>query len=170
MGTMKEKAMEWLKTEGTLYLWLKECGYFTAPAAKAHHGAYNGGLFDHSVAVAEELQNMTDKLGLIWGREESPMIIGLLHDVCKMDDYITKEDGTIEWNKEGELPGHGEKSLIMLMGMIDLTVEEKLCIRYHMGAFTDQKEWPYYRRAVSNCENVLYTHTADMIASQIRGI
>ena len=167
---MKERAIEWLKSKGELYLWLCECGYFSAPAAKAHHGAYKGGLFDHSLAVAEELQDLTEKLGLCWEREDSPMIIGLLHDVCKIDDYIVKEDGSIEWNKEGELPGHGEKSLIMLMGMIDLTVEEKLCIRFHMGAFTDQKEWPYYSRAVSNCENVLYTHTADMIASQVRGI
>lgn len=167
---MKEKAMEWLKQKGELYYWLSACGYFEAPAGMKYHGAHKGGLFEHSVAVAEELQNLTDRLGLLWEREESPMIIGLLHDVCKIDDYRMKEDGSIEWNKEAELPGHGEKSLIMLAGLINLTVEEKMCIRYHMGAFTDQKEWPYYSRAVSNWPNVLYTHTADMIASKIRGI
>ena len=58
----------------------------------------------------------------------------------------------------------------MLMGLINLTDEETMCIRYHMGAFTDQKEWEYYTRAVKKYPNVLYTHTADMIASQIKGI
>ena len=51
----------------------------------------------------------------------------------------------------------------------ELTEEEKLCIRYHMGAFVDQKEWSYYSRDVNICPNVLFTHTADMIASQING-
>lgn len=60
--------------------------------------------------------------------------------------------------------------MIMLMGHIDLTVEEKLCIRYHMGAFADSKEWKYYTEAVKRCPNVLYTHTADMIATKIKGV
>ena len=53
------------------------------------------------------------------------------------------------------------------LARLELTEEEKMCIRYHMGAFTDQKEWEYYSRAVNLYHNVLYTHTADMIASQI---
>ena len=76
----------------------------------------------------------------------------------------------IEWNEERLYPGHGDKSLIMLMGLIDLTEEEKMCIRYHMGAFTDKSEWEFYSRAVQRCPNVLWTHTADMIASQIKGV
>ena len=76
----------------------------------------------------------------------------------------------VEWNKERIWPGHGEKSLIMLMSHIELTEEEKMCIRYHMGAFTDSKEWEFYSRAVRNYPNVLYTQTADMIASQIKGV
>jgi len=100
----------------------------------------------------------------------------MLHDVCKLDDYIvlpfgeTPDEPDIITNKEKQFPGHGEKSLIMLMGLIDLTDEEKMCIRHHMGAFTDSKEWEYYSRAVEDYPNVLYTHTADMIASQVKGI
>lgn len=58
----------------------------------------------------------------------------------------------------------------MLMGHIELTEEEKACIMYHMGAFVDSKEWEFYSRAVKKYPNVLYTHTADMIASQIKGV
>lgn len=153
---------------------LEEKGYYTAPASIEHHGAYRGGLLAHSIQVGYELMHLTSKPGLKWERKESPMIIGLLHDVCKLDDYdcISVGDNTsIEWKKDDALyPGHGEKSLIMLMGYIALTEEEKMCIRYHMGAFIDKKEWSYYTRAVKRYPNVLWTHTADMIASQIKGV
>lgn len=156
--------------------WLEEIGFYSAPAAKTHHGAEWGGLFMHSVQVTYELQDLTKRLDLKWQRPESPAIIGMLHDICKVDDYTCLPFGDeqdkpgIEWNKDAVYPGHGDKSLIMLMGHISLTEEEKACIRYHMGAFADQKEWNYYSRAVKNWPNVLYTHTADMIASQIKGI
>ena len=42
-----------------------------------------------------------------------------------------------------------------------------MCIRYHMGAFTEKEEWRLYTRAVNQFPNVLWTHQADMIASHI---
>ena len=36
-----------------------------------------------------------------------------------------------------------------------------------MGAFVDQKEWNDYTRAIHKYSNVLWTHTADMIAAHI---
>ena len=50
-----------------------------------HHGAYKGALFDHSLQVAYELINLTERLGLKWERKESPAIVGMLHDLCKID-------------------------------------------------------------------------------------
>lgn len=173
-----------------LLKWLEEKGFYEEPASKAHHGAEPGALFDHSLQVTYELVNLTGKLGLKWQRKESPQIVGMLHDVCKMDDYLlvkeyeeidtTTFEGPavkkietgchVEWNKQRELPGHGSKSLIMLLGHITLTEEEKACIMFHMGAFTDSSEWEFYSRAVKKYPNVLYTQTADMIASQIKGV
>ena len=49
-------------------------------------------------------------------------------------------------------------------------VEEVLCIRYHMGAFVSKEEWQDYTRAVNKYPNVLWTHTADMLASHVAGI
>jgi hypothetical protein len=51
-----------------------------------------------------------------------------------------------------------------------LTPEEVMCIRWHMGAFDEKENWQYYSRAVNKYPNVLWTHTADMIASQIMGV
>jgi len=48
-----------------------------------------------------------------------------------------------------------------------LTDEEIACIRWHMGAFDDKERWNNYRYAITQFPNVLYTHTADMIASTI---
>lgn len=159
---------------GDFMQWLFKKGYFEAPAAKGHHGACEGGLFVHSLEMAHQLIWLTDKLGLEWDRKESPAIVGLLHDVCKLDDYTwdfysTPEPGetNIWYNKNQIIKGHGDKSLLMLNGHFDLTEEEAMCIRFHMGAFVDREEWGYYSKAVHDYPNVLYTHTADMIASQI---
>ena len=127
-------------------------------------------MLEHCRVVAEELQNLTDKLGLEWSRPESPWVVGLLHDICKTDDYKYDFSVSDEIKYEPSMPGHGDKSVEMLNSKFPLTIEEAMCIRYHMGAFTDKSEWGDYSKAVKDYPNVLYTHTADMIASQIRGI
>ena len=156
-------------------------GFFTAPASTKYHGAYEGGLFDHSLMVAKTLIKLTEKNDLAWGSRYSPAIVGMFHDLCKIDAYEhckTGEyydgtpiyDGTYERREDTLYKGHGEKSVILLSSYIAITPEEAACIRYHMGAFTDQEEWKYYTTAVKYFPNVLWTHHADMIASQIEGV
>lgn len=151
---------------------LSEIGFFTAPASTKYHGAYEGGLFDHSLQTAKELVDLTQKLGLEWERPESPYIVGLFHDLCKCDNYVWDiESDSYKYNPDIIIPGHGEKSVIVTQKLIDLTDEEIACIRWHMGAYEkDPKMWEYYGKAIEQYPNVLYTHTADMIASKIRGI
>lgn len=151
---------------------LDELGFFTAPASTKYHGAYKGGLLDHSLATAEALVELTEKLGLEWERQSSPYIVGMLHDLCKCDNYIIDVDtDNYIYNPDLILDGHGEKSIIMIQKFMSLTDEEIACIRWHMGAFeTDTKLWNYYGRAIEKYPTVLYTHTADMIASRIKGV
>ena len=165
--------------------WLMENGFFTAPASTVYHGAYEGGLFDHSYQVAQVLWDMTDRLNLKWKREESPYIVGMFHDLCKIDNYTTIEDepgeimmGTetvkgrevhFEYNPNCILKGHGEKSVMLLSQFMTLTEEEILCIRFHMGAYEGQDQWDNYDKAIKKYENVLFTHTADMYASKVKG-
>lgn len=158
-------------------------GFFTAPASRKYHGNYEGGLFDHSFHVTNTLLGLTEDCGLFWQRKESPYIVGMFHDLCKSDLYRHPEvvqpmrvngqelrtvDVT-EWehNPEILLEGHGDKSVMLLSRYFQLTLEEIMCIRYHMGAFTDQDEWSDYTRAIHAFPNVLWTHHADMIASHI---
>lgn len=151
---------------------LEKLGFFTAPASTKYHGNYEGGLFDHSLEVASSLVEMTKRLGLIWDRPESPYIVGMFHDLCKCDAYFWDiETDSYKYNNDIIIPGHGDKSIIILQKYIDLTDEEIACIRWHMGAYeTDPKMWDYYGRAIEKYPNVLFTHTADMCASKILGI
>ena len=154
--------------------WLIEVGFFKAPASIHHHGAYPGALFDHSLAVMNALVDLTLKLGLKWQQPRSPYIVGMFHDLCQVDNYKEKPEGSSgdrwEYNNAALLPGHGEKSVILLQRFMNLTEEEILCIRWHMGAFDAKENWNSYGRSVTEYPNVLYTHTADMIAARILGV
>lgn len=149
-------------------------GFFKSPSSKEYHGNFEGGNYWHSRMVTILLREYTDELELCWERPESPEIIGWLHDICKMDSYIRVqgEDGKYryEYNKRMILCGHGEKSAIMALSKMYLTDEEIMCIRWHMGAFEGKESWNTYREAVKKYPNILWTHQADMMASQVKGI
>ena len=163
-----------------LLSWLLSRNYFISPASTKYHGAYPGGLFDHSLNVTSYLKDLTKRLELEWERPQSPFIIGMFHDLCKIDSYILESSfsGSNEaepWyryrhNALAPLKGHGDKSIILLSQFMTLTPEEIMCIRYHMGAFVDQKEWGDFTNAIHNYPNVLYTHTADMMAAHIKEV
>ncbi|WP_245546577.1 hypothetical protein [Phocaeicola salanitronis] len=81
-------------------------------------------------------------------REDNVIIASLLHDVCKSDIYIrsvkkTKNALGIWEDTEGYkvsykgFPmGHGEKSVILLLcNGLEMSDDEMLAIRWHMGAF-----------------------------------
>ena len=161
-------------TDSTILSKLGEMSFFEAPASIKYHGAYTGGLFDHSFAVASALVSLTQRLELKWMRPESPYIVGMYHDLCKTESYtrtIEEWDGK-EWNyASASMPDHGALSIILAQQLVSLTKEEIACIRWHMGAFEkDTSLWSYYGAAIETYPSVLYSHTADMIASRIIGI
>lgn len=147
--------------------WLISNGFFEKPASIKHHGAYTGALFDHSFVVAKILEDLTEQMGLNWQQDRSPYIVGMFHDLCKIDTYQRTNDEKWEYNNATLLPGHGEKSVILLQQHIKLTEEEMLCIRWHMGAFDDKENWNSYGRSVTKYQNVLWTHHADMYAARV---
>lgn len=164
---------------------LVDMGFFTAPASTKYHGAYEGGLFDHSYNVTAALLELTKRLGLRWQIERSPYLVGMFHDLCKCDQYRhpvetmlyvggerreATNEALWEYNPDTLLKGHGEKSIIQLSRFVMLTEEEIACIRYHMGAFTKEAEWSDYTRAIHAWPNVLWTHTADMVAAHIKEV
>lgn len=169
------KGMEWSKNPnsndaGELFKYIEDRGFTELPASLSHHLNTAGGLLIHSVNVTDALIDMTEKLGLTWMRPESPIIVGLCHDLCKLEFYKVSPENDKYFihndNPDYNLGGHGMLSVVLAQRFIKLTDEEIHCIRFHMGAY-EQKDWSMFDAAIRKYPNVLYTHTADMIASKI---
>ena len=191
MMTNQDKFLEVMKLkDGTplvtvdMFDWLNANGFFVKPAAIKHHGNYTGGLFDHSSTVMNVLVAMTEKFDIKWQHPRSPYIVGMFHDLCKMDDYVDEKAKDIvmmgtgspisnnpswTYNPDKILKGHGDKSVMMLSQFITLTEEEIMCIRFHMGAY-ETESWEQWDAAIRKYETVLWTHTADMYASKVEGV
>lgn len=179
---MKEKFLELLKSvnrEGMdkLIEFIEKSDFFKAPASTRYHGAYEGGLLEHSMKVYEILtQKVKNACVEINVLEESLILIALLHDICKVNfykvDYRNAKNSFGEWEKvpyytiEDTIPyGHGEKSVMMITEYIKLTGEEKYCIRWHMG-FTEPKEsYNALGQAFKKFPLALLVHEADLEAT-----
>ena len=153
---------------------LQNLGYMDAPASSSHHGAFSGGLLKHSLKVTKVLIDLTNKNNLRWCNEVSPIVIGLFHDLCKCDNYVSNgsyynENGIcvekFSYSKNKVLDGHGEKSVMVASTLMRLTEEEMFCIRYHMYMFEKGIDPSIINRVVTKYPNVLFTHVADMLAA-----
>ena len=156
------------KTFEKIMKYIEETDFLYAPASTKYHGAVPGGLYDHSYDMVQELVYLTKALNLKWEKPRSPIIVGLFHDLCKVNKYRISEDGTkYEYIPKNYQEGHGSLSVEIIKTLInDLTKEEELCILYHMGAY-EMNKWKEYDEAIRQYPNVLYTHTADMHSSKI---
>ncbi len=142
-----------IKREGADKLWeyliSPSSDFFYAPASARYHGAYEGGLLEHSLNVYDCLCDYLNRSRCkeLYGMEyseETIAIVSLLHDLCKVNCYkkgsrnVKDESGkwisvpTFEF--DDKMPyGHGEKSVYIINGYLRLSREEAFAIRYHMG-------------------------------------
>ena len=147
---------------------LRETSFYKMPASTQHHSNFEGGLLDHSTCVWLNLEKLTSALDLQWQDPSSPFIIAMLHDACKIDAYWLNPDYKVWERNENHPDGHGDLSLRVAEQLgIELTDEEKACIRWHMGAFDQQINWDKFTEAIHQYPNVLWTHVADMIAAHV---
>lgn len=160
--------------------YLERSDFFEAPASTKFHGSYAGGLLDHSMNVYKALNKLIEIFAPenYWS-EETIAIVSLLHDITKVGFYSreyknVKEDG--RWvTKEiyvirDTFPcGHGEKSVIMIQKYMQLSDEEILAIRCHMGAFDESVKGGarFLGQAFEQSKLAVLVHLADMIASHI---
>lgn len=157
-----------------LISYLENSDFFEAPASSKYHLAEEGGLAKHSLNVYYNLKKISSsKIP-----SDSIIIAGLLHDLCKAN-YYKKSIKNMQ-NKEGKwvptqtyiidedlVLGHGEKSVILIQKYLDLTTEEMLAIRWHMGGFTSKEEQKYVSKAFNQCELAILLHIADLKATYI---
>ena len=153
--------------------------FYTAPASTRYHGAYPGGLLEHSLNVYDCLcdylarPRVREVYGLDYS-EESIAIVALLHDLCKVNFYVestrnVKENGVWKavpyYTIDDQLPyGHGEKSVYIASGFMRLTRDEAFAIRYHMG-FSGTEDPGNVGRALEMFPLAYATCCADMEAA-----
>ncbi len=170
----------------------KETDFFIAPSSTHYHDARDGGLLHHSLSVYDNLTALS-QIYAIEIPEESRIIIGLLHDICKMNFYRKEKkslprkdekgeivlddwgrkiwDETLVWTIDDQLPlGHGEKSVILILQHgLKLTDEEIAAIRWHMMAYDDVKGSYAGNLAITNASDkwriIPLVHMADLAAS-----
>ena len=139
----KEALRDWLLSDG--------CDFFIAPASTKYHGAYDGGLCEHSIDVyemavrletlfREEIRKQYLVLNRPYNRDqfmESLAVAALFHDLCKANFYKAKSNGRSSYfTVEEQLPfgGHGSKSVYVLSKYLkDINDEEAIAINCHMG-------------------------------------
>ena len=116
---------------GNLLDFLFASDYFTAPASTKFHNSFPGGLCLHSLNVMFAFSR-TNKCLENPIPEESVIICGLLHDLCKVDTYTKTDNGyvTVKGQK-----GHASRSISMIEEYVKLTPLEDDIIRFHMGLF-----------------------------------
>lgn len=148
-----------------LLAWLESTDFFTAPASTKYHGAYPGGLVDHSLNVYFTL--IDGPLAREYSAQ-TRAICALLHDICKAD-YYEREESDGKYRVNDRFPfGHGEKSVLLIERHMKLAEPEALAIRWHMGAYDDAARGGSrtLSEAMKKTPLVLALHTADMMATQ----
>jgi len=173
------------KREGVdkLLEFIRKSDFYTAPASTRFHGAYEGGLLQHSLNVYDCLIFKTE-IDSTWNgfikdvTTSSIIIASLLHDLCKTYYYIiemrNKKNEKGQWESvpfytvDDKVPyGHGEKSVMMIEEYIKLLPMERYAIRWHMGAYEPKEVWNTLGEAMKRCPLVLAIHEADMEATYL---
>jgi len=158
--------------------WLEDSDFYKAPASTKYHNNHKGGLAEHSLSVYKTLDIISKIFGIDIP-DDTLKIVGLLHDVCKVDIYkgvkveippkrmsvFVKE--TIQYKHNDTLPlGHGEKSVIQLIDNgLSLTKQEMLMIRWHMNMYDPAYDKRTQKSIDKYCPEARLLFFADSISS-----
>lgn len=156
---------------------IRYSSFFNEPASTKFHGAYKGGLIDHSLAVYLAAIRTSIYYG-IQASEVNP-IACLFHDICKVGKYKLvkdekKGDDSFKYVYNNDYNGieHGAESLRRLLnieGVGEMIPEPwQIAIAYHMGVFgVSNTEMQNFSTMSERYPEVLLLHHADMIATKI---
>ena len=140
--------------------WLESSDFFVAPASRKFHSSYKGGLCQHSLNVYDNLVALVREFGMQEViSEDSCKIVGLLHDLAKINyykfdyrnkkvysetgskrdeqgrfDWVTvKEYATMEDNERFIYGNHETTSEYYVRSFIPLNYKESIAIIHHHG-------------------------------------
>lgn len=162
---------------------LENSDWYTAPASTEYHGAYPGGLVDHSLCVYHNLLSLIKTKQLTNISEESIIITALLHDLDKMNCYEqyvrnvppskehpswTKEESYRKIkNRDFRYGNHEQNSEYMVRQFIPLTIEESVAILHHMGGMAFDSSQVNIGQIYDKYPLAMFLHLADMLSAYI---
>ena len=155
---------------------IKYSTFFNEPASTKYHGAYKGGLVDHSLAVYLAAIRTSNYYGI--NPSDVNPIACLFHDICKVGRYKLVKDNKGDdgfkyvYNNEYNGIEHGAESLRRLLTIecVGELIPEpwQIAIAYHMGVFgVSSTEMQNFSTMSERYPEVLLLHHADMIATKI---
>lgn len=173
---------------------LENSDFYTAPASTKFHNAVKGGLLDHSLNVYRNLKSLVEKKGLSDKiSEDSIKIVGLLHDLAKINnyeifyknekrysDYGSKRDegGKFDWvavqgykvvddSNKFIFGNHEQTCEYMIRTFVPLSYTESTAILHHHGG----KGWDSAQDNINAVFNryplAVLLHIADMLSAYI---
>jgi len=128
-----------------LLQWLDDADFYYAPASTRYHGAYEGGLCQHSLDVLRYARITAKAFGLKLD-DEHLAVAALFHDLCKVNFYHREWRSRKNGSSYEQVPiytieeqfvygGHGSKSVYVTERHMRLEPDEAVAINCHMGAF-----------------------------------
>lgn len=189
-----EKLLKWLETGSDFFTAPASTRFhMCVPGGLAAHSVH---VYDRLREDYITNMARTEVRELAESEEETIAVVALLHDVCKANCYKqepknqktydpekvgaaqrwqVKHDagGDFIWETvigyrfdEDFVMGHGEKSVIIVRSFINLSRDEMLAIRWHMGAWQDGEK-QNVGNAFGKCPLAVLLHIADMKATYL---
>lgn len=158
--------------------WLSQTDFYTAPASTKYHDAIDHGLVVHSLKVYNKVIDLISTETFKDTSVISATLVALTHDWCKTGYYEpymknVKDDRTGTWhqeksytvNQKGVPLGHGVSSMFLASKFFNLSTEEALAIRWHMGRWNCcEIEMSELQKANETCPLVYLVQFADQLA------
>ncbi len=171
---------------------LEHSDFFVAPASTKYHSSYPGGLCEHSLNVYHNLVKLCNgKKGLDSEcyDDSTLKIVGLLHDISKMNIYTTTVKNEKQYCHDGDkfdnlgrfkwvskqsymlkedrfvYGSHEMTSEYIIRNFIPMTLSESVAVLHHMGGMNwdsakDDIACVYNQYSIS-----VMLHIADMLAT-----
>lgn len=142
---------------------LNRYNFFKLPASLKYHHKEEGGLYQHSFEVMEILVRIFE------ADDVFAFKVGLFHDICKIFEYDVDENGNFFKVLNNDIHSHGKLSVSILRKYFKLNPLETKCIEYHMGVYTDDKNyWNEYNKICGEYPLLILVHAADMMSANVK--
>jgi len=144
---------------------MERSDFFDAPASTIYHLNCRGGLAEHSLSVYGTLRKLSEDFNVDIPLD-SIIIVGLLHDLCKVNTYAWSEKDKRYYKKKLASNKHGKKSIKMINQFMTLTNKEYNMIRWHMNHYTWDGDFKAHEdRLKKECPEVYMAYFADHIST-----